>query len=108
MKALHIILIGISLLSISVRSYSQINKIQDSTIYKAELFGSAATGSNTPFWMVSNRYGVVPLDAGNGLLNAGVFHNQHSVRSSTGAQGWISLQPYHATVMFSFNRLMRK
>ena len=45
MKALHIILIGISLLSISVRSYSQINKIQDSTIYKAELFGSAATGS---------------------------------------------------------------
>ena len=92
MKALHIILIGISLLSISVRSYSQINKIQDSTIYKAELFGSAATGSNTPFWMVSNRYGVVPLDAG----------------SSTGAQGWISLQPYHATVMFSFNRLMRK
>ena len=47
MKALHIILIGISLLSISVRSYSQINKIQDSTIYKAELFGSAATGSNT-------------------------------------------------------------
>ena len=77
MKALHIILIGISLLSISVRSYSQINKIQDSTIYKAELFGSAATGSNTPFWMVSNRYGVVPLDAGNGLLNAGVFHNQH-------------------------------
>ena len=73
MKALHIILIGISLLSISVRSYSQINKIQDSTIYKTELFGSAATGSNTPFWMVSNRYGVVPLDAGNGLLNAGVL-----------------------------------
>ncbi len=53
MKALHIILIGISLLSISVRSYSQINKIQDSTIYKAELFGSgwSATAMELFRWM---------------------------------------------------------
>ena len=77
MKALHSILAGIILLSISAHGYSQINKTQDSTIYKVELFGSAATSSNTPFWMVSNRYGVVPLDAGNGFLDAGVFHNQH-------------------------------
>lgn len=77
MKALHSILAGIILLSISAHGYSQINKTQDSTIYKVELFGSAATSSNTPFWMVSNRYGVVPLDAGNVFLDAGVFHNQH-------------------------------
>ena len=77
MKALRIILAGIILYGISNDSYSQTTDIQDATIYKTELFGSAATGSNTPFWMVSNRYGIVPQEAGNGLLNAGVFHNQH-------------------------------
>ncbi|WP_293710759.1 capsule assembly Wzi family protein [uncultured Parabacteroides sp.] len=77
MKALHIIIAGTILLGISNYSYSQTTDIPEATIYKTELFGSAATGSNTPFWMVSNRYGIVPLDAGNGLLNAGVFHNQH-------------------------------
>lgn len=77
MKILHIIVAGVILSGISINSYSQINKTQDATIYKTEIFGSAASGSNTPFWMVSNHYGVVPLDAGNGLLNVGVFHNQH-------------------------------
>lgn len=48
----------------------------ESTVYRIEAFGSVATGSNTPFWMVSNRYGVVPLDGGNGYLQAGAFHNQ--------------------------------
>ncbi len=48
----------------------------EATTYKAEIFGSVASGDNTPFWMVSNRYGIVPLEANNGYLNAGVFHNQ--------------------------------
>lgn len=48
----------------------------DSLVYRAEVFGSVATGSHTPFWMVSNRYGLVPLDAGNGYLRAGVFNSQ--------------------------------
>lgn len=77
MKALHKILAGIALLCIPAYGYSQISKTQDATIYKTEIFGSVATGSNTPFWQVSNHYGVVPLDAGNGVLNAGIFHNQH-------------------------------
>jgi hypothetical protein len=47
-----------------------------STDYRIETFGSAATNSYTPFWIVSNRYGTVPLNAGNGLLQAGVFHKQ--------------------------------
>ena len=46
------------------------------TDYQLEMFGSASTGKYTPFWIVSNRYGVVPLDAGNAYLRAGVFHNQ--------------------------------
>lgn len=77
MKALHIILVGAVMLSLSSLSFSQTTDTDNATIYKTELFGSAATGSNTPFWMTSNRYGMVPLDAGNGILNAGVFHNQH-------------------------------
>lgn len=45
MKALRIILAGIILYGISNDSYSQTTDIQDATIYKTELFGSAATGS---------------------------------------------------------------
>lgn len=77
MKLIHIIIAGILLSGISVDVYSQTASEEDATVYQTEVFGSAATGSNTPFWMVSNRYGVVPLEAGNGLLNAGVFHHQH-------------------------------
>lgn len=47
-----------------------------STSYRIEAFGSAATARTTPFWMVSNQYGVIPLDAGNGYMKAGAFHNQ--------------------------------
>lgn len=49
----------------------------DATSYRAEIMGSAATGDNTPFWMTSNRYGIVPLEANNAYLRAGVFHQQH-------------------------------
>lgn len=42
--------------------------------YRIETFGSAATDDRTPFWITGNRYGTVPLDAGNAYLRAGVFH----------------------------------
>ena len=48
----------------------------NATSYKAEVFGSVASGDKTPFWMVSNRYGVVPLEGNNSYLRAGVFHDQ--------------------------------
>jgi hypothetical protein len=47
-----------------------------STNYQIEMAGSAASGKYTPFWIVSNQYGTVPLDAGNAALHAGIFHNQ--------------------------------
>lgn len=46
------------------------------TTYSLEAMGSAASGEQTPFWIVSNRNGIVPLESGNGLLRSGVFHNQ--------------------------------
>lgn len=47
-----------------------------STTYQLEAAGSVASGEKTPFWIVSNRYGVVPLETANGLTRAGVFHHQ--------------------------------
>ncbi|RHJ90352.1 capsule assembly Wzi family protein [Parabacteroides bouchesdurhonensis] len=77
MKLMRLIFIGFALSCFTTAAFAQSeNNIQNTTTYKAEVFGSAASGSNTPFWMVSNRYGVVPLDANNGYLNAAVFHNQ--------------------------------
>lgn len=76
MKALQTIIAFILFFSLASHCYAQTDQTRNATTYKAQLFGSAATGSNTPFWMVSNRYGIVPLDANNGYLNAGVFHRQ--------------------------------
>ena len=48
----------------------------DSTTWEAEAFSSIASGTYTPFWMASNRYGLVPLETGNGYLLAGVKHEK--------------------------------
>ena len=56
--------------------YAQEKLPENSTYYKAEIFGSAATGDNTPFWITSNQYGVVPLNSNNGYGRVGIFHNQ--------------------------------
>ena len=76
MKALQTI-IAVAALFYSADTFAQTEEVEDATSYKAEAFGSVSSGSTTPFWMVSNRYGIVPLDANNGYLNAGVFHQQH-------------------------------
>jgi hypothetical protein len=52
------------------------NRSYESTTFGIEAFGSAATGKYTPFWLVGNRYGTVPLNAGNGYLRVGLFHYQ--------------------------------
>jgi len=49
---------------------------QTKDTYQAETFGSVATGENTPFWMVNQKWGVLPLDAGNLYVRGGVFHEQ--------------------------------
>ena len=77
MKSVRSIFIGLTCLGMATASFAQEEETTpEATTYKAEIFGSVASGDNTPFWMVSNRYGIVPLEANNGYLNAGVFHNQ--------------------------------
>ena len=68
--------IGISLLGIVSGGLAQERPATDASSYRAELSGSAGGGEHTPFWMASNRYGLVPTDANNGYLRAGVFHEQ--------------------------------
>jgi len=46
--------------------------------YKAETFGSLATGDNTPFWMLYHNWGVVPRNANNFYLRAAVF-DEHKI-----------------------------
>lgn len=75
MKNLNYILL--ILMTYIIPCLSQNNEsFYGTTDYRIEAFGSASTNDYTPFWIVNNRYGVVPLDAGNGYLRAGAFHQQ--------------------------------
>lgn len=75
MRTMRLLFLSFTLLLSVINGFSQEDNAQNTLIYKVEAFGSAASGDNTPFWMTSNRYGVVPLDAGNGYLKAGTFYN---------------------------------
>lgn len=44
--------------------------------YHIESVGSAATGESTPFWITSNRYGVIPAEAGNIYLRPQISYKQ--------------------------------
>lgn len=60
-----------------VSAFAQTNEEKNgSTTYNLEAIGTVASGEQTPFWIVSNRYGAIPLEAANGLARAGVFHDQ--------------------------------
>jgi hypothetical protein len=48
----------------------------DYTLYRLKASGLLSADDRTPFWMASNQHGVVPLEANNGSVQAGVFHAQ--------------------------------
>lgn len=81
MNIIRTIFVCLLLGGISVKGNSQNDPSQptepDATSYRINLTGTAATGEYTPFWLVSNQYGVTPLESGNGFLQAGVFHSQN-------------------------------
>ena len=66
----------VSLLIYVMPGLAQNTMSGDLTDYYFEMAGSAATGKHTPFWIVSNKYGTVPLDAETGYLRSGIFHHQ--------------------------------
>lgn len=68
--------IPLSVLILYTRPCISQNTNYGSTSYNIEASGSAATDEYTPFWIISNKYGTIPLDAGNASFRAGVFHHQ--------------------------------
>jgi len=66
------LLAGIQIIPVNAQS----SRIENTTLYNIEVQGSAATGKHTPFWISSNRYGTVPLEANNGYLRPSIQHNQ--------------------------------
>jgi hypothetical protein len=57
-----------------VKVSAQTNEEENSLVYRGEVFATAAS-DHTPFWLVSNRYSLVPLETGNGYVRAGLFYN---------------------------------
>jgi len=57
---------------LSVHAQDEINHLS----YNVRTFGSVSSQGQTPFWMVSNQNGVIPLEANNGYLrtNMGYVH----------------------------------
>lgn len=63
----------ISLLFLSCR-INALAELPDSTFrYSAEVNVSFSTGNHTPFWLVSNRFGLSSIEKGNGYVRAGLF-----------------------------------
>ena len=48
---------------------------QDLFNYRLDLFGSASTGKQTPFWITSNTYGTVPLRSNSGYVRGDLDWN---------------------------------
>ncbi|MCD7931209.1 MAG: hypothetical protein LUH15_07490 [Tannerellaceae bacterium] len=77
MKTVHLYILSfLFILTPFILTAQEQAENEEALVYKIELFGSAATGSTTPFWIVSNKYGKIPLDSNNSYLSAGVFQNQ--------------------------------
>lgn len=76
MKIVRLIFICLLAIGNITGGKTQTNYNIATTTYQVDAFGSAATGSNTPFWISSNRYGIVPLESGNGYLRPNITHSQ--------------------------------
>jgi len=64
MKRVTLYCILLSAFIFSIEAQDEIKHLS----YNVRSFGSFSTLNQTPFWMVSNQYGVVPLEANNGYL----------------------------------------
>lgn len=68
--------IWIVLLFLAVSVVSMFVCAQTATTYRAETFGSLASGEHTPFWITNQNWGVVSLASDNFYLRGGVFHSR--------------------------------
>ncbi|MDR0845413.1 MAG: capsule assembly Wzi family protein [Tannerella sp.] len=91
MKRIRLIYILFMLLVSIVAGYAQDDvapvKTTDGISYRIKTFGSFATNGQTPFWLVGNQQGMVPINSNNGYLQAGIFHSQSLGRKSNWKTG---------------------
>lgn len=66
----------ILLLIAVVCAHAQDTDTPDFTSYHIETFGSASSNGQTPFWITSNRQGIVPIENNNGFLQVGITNQQ--------------------------------
>ena len=69
-RLLHCYII-LSAFMLSAHAQKEINHLS----YNAGAFGSVSSGNQTPFWMVNNQYGVIPLDANTGYLRTSMSYH---------------------------------
>lgn len=91
MKLIRLLFIILISWWISSFVHAQDEYIHNHLMYDVEMFGSAATGDNTPFWQTSNRYGTVPLEAGNGYMRGKIRNHQSINKDFYWAAGFDAL-----------------
>lgn len=52
----------------------------DSIRYRGEMVATLSKGAHTPFWLVSDQYGLSSIERNNGYIRAGLFHDMNSVK----------------------------
>ena len=71
------LLLLVSALFVASESVAQTGEDEKNALaYRIEEAASLSAGDYTPFWLVSNRRGIAPLEAVNSYLSAGMFYNQ--------------------------------
>lgn len=81
-------------------------EIPDSTVsYSVEANASAATGEQTPFWLVSNRYGLSSIRKSNGYIRGAVFKHEKYDRRFDWEAGADLVVPYRYTSPFVIQQL---
>lgn len=59
----------------------------DSIRYEGELTATFSAGENTPFWLMSNKYGLSSRTRNNGYLRLAAFHDMDTARRFTWGAG---------------------
>jgi hypothetical protein len=66
-------IVGGALLLCAICGVAARADVVDTLSYRAEMQGTYGS-EYTPFWIVGNRYGMIPLEASNAYLSAGAFY----------------------------------
>lgn len=105
MRKIGIIIVAVLLSTIAVLPCGAF-EIPDSTLsYGVEFNTSVSTGETTPFWLVSNRYGLSSLRSSNGYLRAGFFKHEKYDRRFDWDAGVDLAVPYRYSSPFVIQQL---